>query len=55
MRFRTVWANRRALRIRRAFDRLYQADPQRAIEYANAGFDEASRKEGDRPALLGQS
>jgi len=52
VRFRTLQANRWALRIRRAFDRLYRADPQKAIEHANVLLDQASREEGERVTLI---
>ena len=45
----------RHTRIRRAFDRLYTVQPQRAIEHANALLDEASRGEERRAISLGQS
>jgi hypothetical protein len=43
----------RHLRIRAAFAKFLARDPQRAIAYANAAFDEANRVEYERlPVVL---
>jgi hypothetical protein len=39
---------KRALSIRTAFTKLLASEPRRAIEHANAAFDEANRAERER-------
>ena len=49
--FAATVAGIRARRIRRAVDRLYRRDPQRAIEHVNAKLADASREEEQRANL----
>jgi len=49
--FKECAANLKARRTRKALAKLYERDPRKAIEHANAAFDEANRIEANRAEL----
>jgi len=49
---KTRIANRRALKIRKAFIRLLASEPRKAIEHVNTKLAEANREEAERQLAL---